>query len=154
LIGNAGVSRTSVGELAANNNIHQGRAFSIFGLCTALGTLLGPLLGGFLCQPAEKYGLKGPADLFVRYPYLLPCALGSCYNVVVVALCIPCLQETKLDIAKPSSEDEEAPLIIPQEEMSTLLSTPKRNRNLVMLIAGHAFVDPLRLLRIFLLTLW
>jgi hypothetical protein len=124
-----------------------------------LGTLLGPLLGGFLCQPAEKYGFKGPAEVFVRYPYLLPCAIGSCYNIMIVALCIPYLQETNLDIAQPSSErakpeDEETPLIIPQEDTSTLLSTPKHNRSLVMLISGHAFVHPPRLLSIFLLTLW
>jgi MFS family permease len=46
--GNAGVSRTSVGEYAQNNGVDKGRAFGIFGFCTALGTLVGPLIGGYL----------------------------------------------------------------------------------------------------------
>ncbi|KAL2752848.1 hypothetical protein ACRALDRAFT_213193 [Sodiomyces alcalophilus JCM 7366] len=149
--GNAGVSRTSVGELATNNGLHQGRAFSIFGLCTAMGTLLGPLVGGFLCQPAEKYGFKGPSELFVRYPYLLPCAIGACYNLVVVGLCIPYLQETNLDTtSKLSAErtgllaDEETPLIVPQRDQDASTLSPASNgngtRSLVMLIVGHALV--------------
>ncbi|KAL2752847.1 hypothetical protein ACRALDRAFT_213193 [Sodiomyces alcalophilus JCM 7366] len=148
---NAGVSRTSVGELATNNGLHQGRAFSIFGLCTAMGTLLGPLVGGFLCQPAEKYGFKGPSELFVRYPYLLPCAIGACYNLVVVGLCIPYLQETNLDTtSKLSAErtgllaDEETPLIVPQRDQDASTLSPASNgngtRSLVMLIVGHATI--------------
>ncbi|KAL1588455.1 hypothetical protein WHR41_03127 [Cladosporium halotolerans] len=143
--GNAGVSRTSVGEFAANNGIHQGRAFSIFGLCTAMGTLLGPLLGGFLCQPTEKYGFTGPAGIFAQYPYLLPCAISACYNIIVVVLCIPYLEETNLDISKPSrelarTEDEETPLIAPRGDEATLKSAPKRTRSLVLLIGGHAII--------------
>lgn len=146
MIGNAGVSRTSVGELAINNGIHQGRAFSIFGLCTAIGTLLGPLLGGYLCQPEEKYGFKGPGEIFVRYPYLLPCAIGACYNIVVAALCVPYMQETNLKVSKTSSEsttieDEETPLIVQQDETPVSKTTPNRTRSLVLLIAGHALVD-------------
>lgn len=163
-LGNAGVSRTSVGELAVNNGIHQGRAFSIFGLCTAMGTLLGPLLGGFLCQPAEKYGLKGPGELFVRYPYLLPCAIGACYNVAVVALCAPYMGETNVDnttstgtkllpadecednnTARGSDErmDEDTPLILSQNDTASSKAVSNRTRSLVLLIAGHALVHPI-----------
>lgn len=157
MLGNAGVSRTSVGEFAANNGVHQGRAFSIFGLCTAMGTLLGPLLGGFLCQPTEKYGFTGPAGIFAQYPYLLPCAISACYNIILVVFCIPYLEETNLDISKTSrelarTEDEETPLIAPRGDEATLKSAPKRTRSLVLLIGGHALVTRLKVLTLPVLT--
>lgn len=111
-----------------------------------MGTLLGPLVGGFLCQPAEKYNLKGPSELFVRYPYLLPCAIGAFYNVSVAVLCIPFLGETNLDTSKPSGEcteplaDEETPLVAPQTDTSTAKAASNGTRSLVMLIIGHALV--------------
>lgn len=129
-----------------------------------MGTLLGPLLGGFLCQPAEKYGFKGPGNIFVRYPYLLPCVIGACYNVAVVALCFPCMGETNIDTRKttkfsaeptgPADEfveehtDEETPLIVPQGDISTSRDSSSRTRSLVLLIAGHALVHHISLARL------
>ncbi|KAF3916105.1 hypothetical protein AA313_de0200239 [Arthrobotrys entomopaga] len=76
-ISNIAVARTSVGELAVQLNLDQAKAFSLFGFCSALGFVVGPLIGGSLSNPAQSLGISGPNHVFVKYPYLLPCIVGS-----------------------------------------------------------------------------
>lgn len=102
--GNAGVSRTAIGELAHNTGLNQGRVFSLFGFCTAISYVVGPLVGGFLARPTEKFSSFHHAKLFVEYPYLLPCALSALYNVLVAAISWPFLHETNENIHKSSSK--------------------------------------------------
>ncbi|KAF1818301.1 MFS general substrate transporter [Dissoconium aciculare CBS 342.82] len=136
--GNAGVSRTAIGELAVNHNLHQGRAFALFGFCTALGTLIGPLLGGFLCQPAEKYRFDGPGGMFKIYPYLLPCLIGAGYNITIVALSVLFLPETNIEIKGRSQETEDAASeetpLLPQDRDETTKDPPKNMTGLVVLM--------------------
>ena len=138
--GNAGVSRTSIAELAHDNGLSPSRAFSLFGLCTAVGTLIGPLIGGFLSQPASKYGIHGPADLFDHLPFLLPCAISTTYNLAVACAAIFLLPETNMKLSGKAAvapdgpsvgEIEEQPLLAKQEEKFT------SSRAMIMLIIGH-----------------
>lgn len=94
LAGNAGVARTAVGELAHNAHLNQGQAFSLFGFCSAIGYIIGPLLGGFLANPAERFWWIKPAGVFVKYPYLVPCLVSGCYNIIVFAISWFLLEET------------------------------------------------------------
>ena len=119
-----------MGELAHNANLNQAKAFSIFGFCSAIGYVVGPLLGGLLSRPAEKFGCKGPGDVFLEYPYLLPCIISGCYNLVVCAASWWLLEETNQmamksksgtkTASRPEPLDHEAgaernPLLKPQE---------------------------------------
>jgi MFS family permease len=142
--------------LAVNHGLHQGRAFALFGFCTALGTLIGPLLGGFLSQPAEKYGLVGPGDIFKIYPYLLPCLIGGVYNLVIVALSVLYLPETNLEIkGKPQDAEgavsEESPLI-PQDHDGTAKEAPRHMTSLVVLMLCYLSVISIALQKRKLLT--
>jgi len=74
--------------------LNQGEAFSLFGFCSAIGYIIGPLIGGFLANPAERFHLKGPGDLFLAYPFLLPCLVSGCFNIVVSVLSCFLLDET------------------------------------------------------------
>ncbi|KAL8951308.1 MAG: hypothetical protein Q9222_002707 [Ikaeria aurantiellina] len=94
--GNAGVTRTALGELASNSRWDQGKTFSLFGLCSAIGYTFGPLLGGYMANPADRFTVLDPLDRFLRsFPYLLPCFAVACYNIVVVALSMTLLSETR-----------------------------------------------------------
>jgi len=73
LNGNVGIIKTYLAEITDSSN--QSAAFGYYGLAWGLGSVVGPMLGGFLSQPADKYASfpKGFLDgLFVKYPFLLP----------------------------------------------------------------------------------
>ncbi|KAJ3354201.1 hypothetical protein HDU91_005795 [Kappamyces sp. JEL0680] len=76
LNGNSGVAKSMLAEITDSSN--RPKAFSLFGLCFAIGIMVGPLLGGLLANPAQTMpSLFGSWDLFVRNPYLLPCLVSS-----------------------------------------------------------------------------
>ncbi|KAL6702727.1 hypothetical protein ACN47E_001009 [Coniothyrium glycines] len=60
----------------------QARAFSLFAFASNMGIFLGPLIGGGLERPAEKFGSTfGKLKFFHQYPYVLP-------NMVVSAVAL------------------------------------------------------------------
>ena len=57
---------------------HTARAFSVVGMSSGLGRTFGPVVGGFLAQPATKYPeVFGNIDFFVRFPYSIPCLIAA-----------------------------------------------------------------------------
>ncbi|KAG8944718.1 hypothetical protein FRC03_001951 [Tulasnella sp. 419] len=43
-----------------------------------MGSVIAPLIGGFLAQPGERFpGIFGSFTLFIRFPYLLACMAGA-----------------------------------------------------------------------------
>ncbi|KAG6472160.1 hypothetical protein ZIOFF_069617 [Zingiber officinale] len=57
-----------------------------------IGLIIGPALGGFLAQPAEKYPkIFSQGSFFSRFPYCLPCALISllALGVFIASLWLP-----------------------------------------------------------------
>ncbi|KAF9453281.1 MFS general substrate transporter [Macrolepiota fuliginosa MF-IS2] len=70
--GIAAVLHSVLGELTDQSN--QTLAFPIYGLFWPLGSIVGPLIGGTLANPADQYPrLFGSFDFLIRYPYFLPC---------------------------------------------------------------------------------
>ncbi|KAB5551626.1 hypothetical protein DKX38_008937 [Salix brachista] len=67
---------------------YQALGMSIISTSWGIGLVLGPALGGFLAQPAEKYpDIFSTDSLFGRFPYLLPCLLISIFSVGVFVVC-------------------------------------------------------------------
>nr|GMC93661.1 protein ZINC INDUCED FACILITATOR-LIKE 1-like isoform X1 [Ipomoea batatas] len=63
---------------------HQALGMSMISISWGIGLVIGPSLGGFLSQPAEKYpSVFSPDSLFGRFPYLLPCLIISLFALVV-----------------------------------------------------------------------
>ncbi|KAL6326372.1 hypothetical protein AAG906_007877 [Vitis piasezkii] len=53
-----------------------------------IGFIIGPALGGFLAQSAEKYpDIFSEDSLFGRFPYFLPCLFISVYAMIVTVAC-------------------------------------------------------------------
>lgn len=114
MVGNIGVARTVVGEIVEQHGLKQSEAFSLFGFCGAVGYIgkqlwnvsraecmlikvlgtVGPVIGGWLVMPAKAFNLRGPGDLFVHFPYLLPCLVSAAYNSVVFVGAFCFLEET------------------------------------------------------------
>ncbi|GLJ49546.1 hypothetical protein SUGI_1050790 [Cryptomeria japonica] len=63
---------------------HQALGLSIVGTMWGIGLIIGPALGGFFAQPADKYpNIFSKKSLFGRFPYLLPCLCISVIAVIV-----------------------------------------------------------------------
>ncbi|XVE99080.1 hypothetical protein REPUB_Repub03eG0165800 [Reevesia pubescens] len=68
---------------------HQALGLSTVSTSWGIGLIIGPALGGFLAQPAEKYpNIFSQDSLFGRFPYFLPCLAISLFALgVTIAAC-------------------------------------------------------------------
>nr|XP_043639296.1 probable peptide/nitrate transporter At3g43790 [Erigeron canadensis] len=63
---------------------YHGLAMSIVSTSRGIGMIIGPAIGGFFAQPAEKYPrFFSETSLFGRFPYFLPCLIISVYALAV-----------------------------------------------------------------------
>ncbi|EGF99296.1 uncharacterized protein MELLADRAFT_94769 [Melampsora larici-populina 98AG31] len=70
-------------------------AVSLLPLSFAIGSIIGPIVGGFLALPAQNLPfLFGNCAFLIEYPYLLPCLIGGMLNFLAIILGIFCLEET------------------------------------------------------------
>ncbi|CAN7114149.1 unnamed protein product [Brassica rapa subsp. narinosa] len=67
---------------------YQATAMSAVSTAWGIGLIIGPALGGFLAQPADKYpNVFSKESIFGRFPYALPCFTISAFALVVTLLC-------------------------------------------------------------------
>ncbi|OAY78910.1 putative peptide/nitrate transporter [Ananas comosus] len=67
---------------------HQALGLSLVGTSRCIGLIVGPAIGGFLAQPAEKYpNIFSQDSLFGRFPYFLPCLCISLFAVCALIAC-------------------------------------------------------------------
>ncbi|KAK6344734.1 hypothetical protein TWF718_006691 [Orbilia javanica] len=72
LNGNVGILRTVVAELVPEREL-QPQAFSLLPLTWSIGSIAGPIIGGFLSEPAKNYpAVFPPGGFFDRHPFALP----------------------------------------------------------------------------------
>lgn len=70
--------KSTLAELTDSTN--EARAFSLLPIIWTLGSSLGPMLGGLLANPAERYPYTfGDIELFREYKYLLPCFVAGAF---------------------------------------------------------------------------
>ncbi|XP_050208823.1 protein ZINC INDUCED FACILITATOR-LIKE 1-like [Mercurialis annua] len=71
---------------------HQALGLSTISTAWGMGLIVGPALGGFLAQPAEKYpDVFSEDSLFGRFPYFLPCFITSvfAFGVCIASFWLP-----------------------------------------------------------------
>ncbi|CAL5420504.1 unnamed protein product [Camellia sinensis] len=67
---------------------YQALGMSIVSTSWGIGLVIGPALGGFLAQPAEKYpNIFSKESIFGRFPYFLPCLTISLFTLFVSIVC-------------------------------------------------------------------
>lgn len=77
--GAVGVAKGAIRDLTDPTN--EGRAYAILGFAWGFGGIAGPIFGGVLEHPADKFpAIFGGVELFVQYPYLLPCLVGASFT--------------------------------------------------------------------------
>ncbi|KAG0054512.1 hypothetical protein BGZ83_011106 [Gryganskiella cystojenkinii] len=91
---NVGVAKSMLGEIADSTN--QSQAFSIFGFAWGIGMIVGPVLGGYLANPAQNFpDTFGHWPFFIEYPYFLPCLIAAIGSVVGFIVGYFFLEETR-----------------------------------------------------------
>jgi len=120
-VGNAGVARTALGELAHEFHWNQGKTFSLFGLCSAIGYITGPLIGGYLSNPSKRWDLSSSWSWFRTFPYLLPCCIMGLCSGITFVLVVGFLEETRL----PPDTLREPPKMSPGQPETTFPESPE-----------------------------
>ncbi|PFH51327.1 hypothetical protein AMATHDRAFT_3176 [Amanita thiersii Skay4041] len=93
LNGNIGVIRSMMVELTDESNIS--RAYAFMPLAWSTGATVGPVIGGSLSRPAERFPYWfGNSELLKRYPYLLPCAIPAAFTALAWVMTFIFLKET------------------------------------------------------------
>ncbi|KAG0084963.1 hypothetical protein BGZ92_009417 [Podila epicladia] len=83
-----------LGEIADPSN--QSQAFSIFGFAWGIGMIVGPVLGGYLANPAKNFPETfGDWQFFIDYPYFLPCLVAASGGVIGFIVGYFFLEETR-----------------------------------------------------------
>lgn len=68
---------------------HQAIGLSLVSTSWAISLIIGPAIGGYLAQPAEKYPkLFHDNSIFGRFPYFLPCLCVSIFCFIILISCI------------------------------------------------------------------
>ncbi|KAF9219805.1 MFS general substrate transporter [Gyrodon lividus] len=93
LNGNIGVMRSMIAEITDPTNVAE--AFAYLPFTWSAGTTLGPMIGGSLSHPAERFpNVFGNSSFFKEYPYFLPCAVPATVSALCWAVTSMYLKET------------------------------------------------------------
>ncbi|KAK0702630.1 major facilitator superfamily domain-containing protein [Apiosordaria backusii] len=92
--GNIGVLRTMISETVQEKK-YQSRAFLLLPMTFNIGTIIGPILGGILSDPAGSYpSLFGDIWFFRKFPYATPNILSALFLLCALLLVWLLLEET------------------------------------------------------------
>ncbi|PKI84356.1 hypothetical protein MVES1_001715 [Malassezia vespertilionis] len=112
--GAVGVAKGAVRDLVDETN--ESRAYVQMGLCWGMGGIVGPILGGLLEHPAEKYPwLFGQSALLTQYPYLLPCTAAVSCTALAAILSLFLDPEARGTIRVPDSDAPGTPSSVDED---------------------------------------
>ncbi|KAG8985134.1 hypothetical protein FRB93_006086 [Tulasnella sp. JGI-2019a] len=103
LSGNVAVLKSMIGEITDDTN--QARAYPLESVTWSVGCVLGPLIGGNLSHPAERYpSIFGGIQFLQRRPYFLPCFVSSSITIFSILIALFFLEETLPSINSPQRD--------------------------------------------------
>jgi len=91
LNGNIGVMKSLMGELTDSTNRAEGYAW--LPVVWGFGVTIGPLIGGSLSHPHERFSKVFSGSFWKEYPYFLPCLVTSSYVVFAFLVTLVILKE-------------------------------------------------------------
>ncbi|KAI6123310.1 MFS multidrug-resistance DHA1 sub-family [Pisolithus thermaeus] len=93
LNGNIGVTKSMMAEITDETNLAQAYAYTP--IAWSSGSTLGPLIGGFLFRPADRFpNVFGHVKFFREYPYSLACAIPATFTAIAWIVTFLFLKET------------------------------------------------------------
>jgi MFS family permease len=96
--GNIGVTKSVMAEISDASNIAY--VFSTMSIMWATGSTMGPVIGGLLSRPAERWPRLFSQAFWETYPYFLPCAAAAFIVFITVIITAIGLKETNPAIIK------------------------------------------------------
>ncbi|KAG2063894.1 MFS general substrate transporter [Suillus decipiens] len=91
--GSNGVIKSMVMDITDTTNLPK--AYGYMPLPWMLGTLVGPLVGGSLSRPVDRFPeIFGRSKLLKIYPYFLPCAISATFALVAWLVTYSCFKES------------------------------------------------------------
>ncbi|EKM58463.1 uncharacterized protein PHACADRAFT_89967 [Phanerochaete carnosa HHB-10118-sp] len=91
LNGNLGVIKSMMAELTDHTNMAQ--AFALLPVMWSLGSTVGPLIGGVLSKPHDRWPEIFSNPFWVKYAYFLPCAVVAAFAALTFLLTATLLKE-------------------------------------------------------------
>ncbi|KAH9054502.1 MFS general substrate transporter [Lactarius vividus] len=98
VMGHVGVVSSMTADLTDETNVAQG--FSVLPVAWSLGRVIGPLIGGVLSRPQDRWPNVFSHSFWADYPYFLPCLVAATFIFLSLVIIGLYLEET-LD-SKPS----------------------------------------------------
>ncbi|KAH7928063.1 MFS general substrate transporter [Leucogyrophana mollusca] len=93
LNGNIGVIKSMMVEITDSTNLAQ--AYAYMPIAWSSGGTLGPLIGGALSRPADRFpNVFGNSEFFKTYPYFLACAVPATFSALAWLVTFLFLKET------------------------------------------------------------
>ncbi|KAF8884302.1 major facilitator superfamily domain-containing protein [Mucidula mucida] len=154
--GNIGVAKTIMAELTDSTNI--GDVFAILPLVWCFGATSGPIIGGLLSNPQDRWPVFNRLPVFRDHPYFLPCSVAGAFAFVIFILTLSSLKEThptltgqKKDAASDrllaDTSDSEYGATVDSGERR--VTPPSRvpslwdiaNKNVVRVVAAYCFMN-------------
>ncbi|KAH9469446.1 hypothetical protein Pst134EA_006735 [Puccinia striiformis f. sp. tritici] len=140
-----------VAEITTAEN--QALAFSLLPTSYAVGSAIGPLLGGYLSRPAERFPNSwfATSQFWQNHPWLLPCAVAAIAPLLGLVMATLWLNETLPK--KKSINTEREPLlqsqadIDVQESLVPAVSSPTKildllkDRNLLVILISYSLLS-------------
>ncbi|CAK8566793.1 unnamed protein product [Lathyrus sativus] len=88
---------------------HQAIGLSTVSAAWGIGLIIGPALGGYLAQPAEKYPeIFSKGSFCDKFPYFLPCFIISGFALAIAIVCIWIPETLHNHSGNESRDDAEA----------------------------------------------
>ncbi|KAH9026662.1 MFS general substrate transporter [Lactarius hengduanensis] len=150
LNGNIGVMKSMMAELTDETNMARG--FSLIPVTWAVGSTIGPFIGGVLSRPQDRWPNVFSHPFWGEYPYFLPCLATAAYALLSFTLAAIFLKETvnSNPVMKPNTEVNSVP------SPNTGKPLPLRallTRPVVVSIANYCMISLLEIIAVTLIPL-
>jgi hypothetical protein len=117
-----------LGEMTDASN--RGQAFAYWESAYGLGTIFGPMLGGILVNPTQRFPwLFGNSTFFVENPYLFPCMVSSFISLLGALIGYVYLEESCPHLIKKTQFAERSGSDATVISESTPLMSDSRSRS-------------------------
>ncbi|KAH9005446.1 MFS general substrate transporter [Lactarius hatsudake] len=149
VMGHVGVVNSMTAELTDETNVAQG--FSMLPVAWSLGHVIGPLVGGIVSRPQDRWPHIFSHPFWADYPYFLPCLVAgtfTCLSFIITGLY---LEETldsrpseRLRLARPNSytqgETSDSPDLASNESDKPLPLRSVLTKPVVITTINHALL--------------
>ncbi|KAF5342128.1 hypothetical protein D9611_001435 [Ephemerocybe angulata] len=132
LNGNIGVIKSMIAEITDETNISK--AYGYMPIAWSTGCTIGPMLGGFLSRPHERFpSWFGESEFHKKFPYFLACSVPATYSVISWLVTYFFLKEThpnptpiKEVLGLGASESKNSTLLVDTSDDEGSLLTAKK----------------------------